>query len=126
MLHAIGRLVRGFFQRRLWMESHLHEDPACDTVAPSDAILCSYPEQQTSKTDTITNIRLPGNARACTYLANESLQGSEGTNQFTKPPLQMISKLADHAMSGLEVRYPNYCIHANPGLAEGTTLARFK
>jgi hypothetical protein len=68
------------------MRSRLHEDPVRDTVAPSDTILRSYPEQQTSKTDTIMNIHLPGNARACTYLANESLQGSEGTNQFTKAP----------------------------------------
>ena len=33
------------------------------------------------------NSRLvPGHARAWTYLANESLQGSKGTNQFTTAP----------------------------------------
>jgi hypothetical protein len=68
------------------MRSHLHEDPACDIVVPSNAIFCSYPEQRMSKTDAITNSCLPGLACACTYLTNESLKGSEGTNQFTKAP----------------------------------------
>ena len=53
-------------------------------------------------------------------------RGLRVLTNLQKPPLQMISKLTDHAMSGLEVRHLNYCIHANPGLTEGTTLARFK
>jgi hypothetical protein len=79
------------------MRSRLHEDPARDTVAPSDAILCSCPEHQTSKTDTITNSRLlPGHGVVAVLTSQMNpYRGPSVLTNLQKPPLQMISKLTD-------------------------------